>query len=335
MLKVGVIGAGKVAERMHLPGFAAVRGCRVTAIADVNRKLAGEIAEKSGIAEVYGDYRKMLADSDIDAVSVCTPNFLHCQMCVDSSRAGKHVMVEKPIATSMQEVKRMVAAAKKAKRILMVEQPQRFRPAHEAAAEQVARKAVGRIVHVIGRFGHAGPEGWAPGSKWFFNTKQAFGGAMADLGIHLIDLMRFIVPTPIVEVCGMTATVTRKMKLEDLGALTFRYADGTLGQACASWNLKPGGMRIEISGTNGMLVLEGDVTVKRIDRHPWRPTIIKPKIRKNSRLGGPWKYFVDCIRKRKKPFIDGVEGGKSLEVLIAGFKSHKTGRHVKLPLVKW
>jgi predicted dehydrogenase len=318
---------------MHLPGFAAVRGCKLVAIADVNRKLAGEMGERFGIKSVFKDYRKMLKMDGLDAVSVCTPNFLHCPMCVDSSRAGKHVMVEKPIATSMKEVRKMVAAAKKARKILMVEQPQRFRPAHETAQELLAKKVVGKVNHVIGRFGHGGPEGWAPDSKWFFDAKRAFGGAMADLGIHLIDLMRFLVPTPITEVCGMTATMQRKMKLEDLGALTFRYADGSLGQAAASWCLKPGGMRIEVSGSKGVLVLDhGEVTVYAVQKGIWRPKVTKPKIRAKSKLGGPWKHFVDCCRRGRKPMIDGVEGGKSLEVLVAGFRSQKTGRHVRLPL---
>ena len=335
MRKVGIIGAGKISERMHIPGFQKVRGCRVVAVADVDRRLAGEIAGRFGIKEVYRDYRDMLKKSDIDAVSVCTPNFLHCRMAVDSSKALKHVIVEKPMATSMQEVKRMVGAAKKARKVLMVEQPQRFRPAHEVAQEVIARGAIGRVVHAIGRFGHGGPEGWAPDSKWFFNEKQAFGGAMADLGVHLIDLMRFIVPTPIVEVSGMMATVTRRMKLEDLGALNLRYKGGALGQACASWNLKPGGMRIEVSGTKGMMVLDhGEVVLMVTGAQRYKTKVVKPRIRRKSRLGGPFRYFVDCCRKNSKPFIDGVEGGRSLEVLIAGFKSQKTGRAVKLPLVK-
>jgi len=337
MLRVGVIGAGKVAERMHLPGFAKAKGCKVTAIADVNVKLAEEIAGRFGIAEVHRDWKKMLKTADIDAVSVCTPNFLHCPMVVGSAKAGKHVLVEKPIATSMQEVKRMVTAARKARRILMVEQPQRFRPAHNVMRALLAKKIVGKINHVIGRFGHGGPEGWAPDSNWFFDPKRAFAGAMADLGIHLVDLMRHMVPTPVAEVCGMVATVQRKgrTKVEDLGALTFRYKDGSLGQACASWCLKPGGMRIEVSGSKGVIVLDqGEVTVYAAKKGSWKPEITKPKIPAKNKDGTPWQYFVKCIKNRRKPFIDGVEGGRSLEVLVAGFKSHKTGRHVKLPLIK-
>jgi len=337
MLKVGVIGAGKVAERMHLPGFAQARGCKVTAIADVNTKLADEIAGRFGIAEVYGDWKKMLKKADVDAVSVCTPNFLHCPMAVASSKAGKHVMVEKPIATSMQEVKRMVTAARKARRILMVEQPQRFKPAHNVMKALLAKNIVGKVHHVIGRFGHGGPEGWAPDSNWFFDPKRAFAGAMADLGIHLVDLMRHMVPTPITEVCGIVATVQRKgrTKVEDLGALTLRYKDGTIGQACASWCFKPGGMRIEVSGSKGVIVLDhGKVIVSTVQKGKWQPKTVEPKIPAKNKDGSPWQYFVKCVKARRKPFIDGVEGGRSLEVLIAGFKSHKTGRHVKLPLLK-
>jgi predicted dehydrogenase len=333
MLNVGVIGSGKVSEKMHLPGFAAVKRCRLVAIADVNRELAGEIGARFGITNVFADYREMLRMKDLDAVSVCTPNFLHCRISVDASRAGKHVLVEKPIATSMKEVRQMVAAARKARRVLMVEQSQRFRPASQLARRLIARGAVGRINHVIGRFGHGGPERWAPNSKWFFDPKRAFGGAMADLGIHLVDIMRFIVPTPIVEVCGMTATIQRRMKLEDLGAITFRYADGALGQAAASWCLKPSGLRVEVSGAEGLLIYDqGEITISRQDSKTYKLTVEKPKIPAKSEFGSPWAYFVDCCLRHRTPMIDGVEGGKSLEVLIAGFESQRKGRTVKLPL---
>ena len=134
-------------------------------------------------AAVYTDYKDLLKNKDIDAVSVCSPNRFHGVVTLAALKAGKHVLVEKPMAMSLVEARSMVAAAKKAKKLLMVNQSQRKYAAHVKAKEVMDSGIMGKVLHVTAMFGHEGPEFWSPTGKWFFKKKEARFGAMADLGV--------------------------------------------------------------------------------------------------------------------------------------------------------
>ena len=133
----------------------------------------------------------MLKDSELDAVTVATPNYLHAPITIAALQAGCHVNVEKPMACSTVEAERMVSAAKKAKKLLNVNQSQRRFPPHVKAKEVMDSGILGKVLHLTAMFGHAGPEFWSPTGKWFFRKKEARFGAMADLGVHKADLIRF------------------------------------------------------------------------------------------------------------------------------------------------
>jgi len=330
MLKVGIIGCGKVTERMHLPGYAKCPNVKVVAAADTVKKRAREMAEKFSIPHTFTDYKEMLKEVELDAVSVCTPNYLHAQMTMDSCRAGKNVLVEKPMATSMREAQRMIDAAKRNKVILMVEQPRRFSPVTQVSKEILDSGLLGKIRGVRGRQAHSGPEHWAPGSRWFFKKDEAFAGSLADLGIHILDALLFLTGKRVTQVAGFTSTIEKKRsQVEDNAVFIIRFADGSLGEVSAAWTQSPLEASYTIYCEKGWLESSG----RKVTVHMNTPRgTFEPEIPKRSKFGSPWQYFADCIEKGEKPFIDGEEGARSLEVILAAYQSAEEGCVVSLPL---
>ena len=328
-VKIGIIGCGKVAERMHLPGYEKLKGAQVIALADINLENARRLGSAFKVPIIVSGYRHLLKLEHIDAVSICTPNYLHCRMTCDALGAGKHVLVEKPVATSMAEVRRMVAAARKARKILMVSQNHRFIPINKAARDFVESDKLGEIYAFRGRVAHGGPEFWSPEGKWFFDSKRAFGGALADIGIHIIDALRWITGKDAVSVIAFTKTLRKKCKVDDNASLIIECKDGALGTIEASWTQNPGELTYTIYGDKGNLVNDN---YRKLIFYPKNKKPVEVKIPERLKESSPYEHFVNCILKRRKPMVDGNEGGKSLEILLAAYKSNKTGKAVKLPL---
>ena len=129
---VGIIGSGGIAQGAHMPGYAAISGeCEIVAVADVDKSAAKKAADQFKVPNLFTDYKKMLEMDEIQAVSVCTPNFLHMQPTVDALKAGKHVLCEKPMAMNASEARKMVDAAKKAGKILQIGYNSRFAPSNQ------------------------------------------------------------------------------------------------------------------------------------------------------------------------------------------------------------
>jgi len=331
-VRVAIIGAGAIAQRLHIPEFLKCEDAQLIAIAEVDKRKARKVAQEFQIPRIYTDWQELLEKERPDAVSVCLPNYLHAEVTIKSLEAGAHVLVEKPMATTVRETDAMVEASRRNKRLLMVSQNMRFASASEVAKQIMEKKMIGQVNTVCAWVGHGGPEYWEPNAKWFFELDKACGGALADLGIHAIDLVRYLMPTDIVEVFAYRATLEKKIPLEDNAAFIFKFSSGAIGVLGASWTLKPGKFSVEIHGTKGSLTLDpwaNKLKVYLASPPSWLNPIIPPE----SKYGSPMRYFIHCIKKGIKPtIINGEEGARSMEVILAGFKSSQTGAPVKLPL---
>src|SRR5690606_8822344 len=156
----------------------------IIAVCDIVADRVNETASKYG-AKAYTSYEELLANPEVEAVSVCTPNYLHAPISIAALQAGKHVLCEKPMATSREEAIEMIEAAKKNNKKLMIAHNQRFVASHQKAKELIASGDLGKIYSFRTAFGHGGPEGWSADGKhsWFFKKNEAFIGAMGDLGV--------------------------------------------------------------------------------------------------------------------------------------------------------
>jgi predicted dehydrogenase len=338
-LRAGVVGCGQIARYLHVADYAFCEEAEVVAMADIVKSKAQQLAaRRAPNAKIYTDYKKMLKREGLDMVTVATPNYLHAPVTIAALKAGCHVLVEKPMAASLAEAKRMVDTAKKCKKLLMVNQSQRRFPPHVKAKEILDSGIMGKILHVTAMFGHAGPEGWSPTGKWFFKRKEARFGAMADLGVHKADLVRHLTGKEVAEVSAYYGTLEKKRTdVEDNFVSCLKFKDGTVGTLCASWTVK--GMEANYTifhcanGTLRVCELPGKPLVANLVNPECTIEFDVPAAATND--DESWGLdvsgaFARACLGQEKPYCTGEEGMKSLQVILAAEKAAQTGRSVKV-----
>ncbi|MCL4506924.1 MAG: Gfo/Idh/MocA family oxidoreductase [Chloroflexi bacterium] len=210
-LRAGVLGCGEIGRRGHIPGFQAA-GIEVVAVCDTNLPRAQTVAKEMHVSRAYADYKELLADPDIDVVSVGLPNVLHAPVTIAALEAGKHVLCEKPFATSPALAEQMIAASRRAGKMLSINQHLRFEGSSRAMREAVAE---GRLGHVyladVRMIRSSGIPGYG---SWFTNKDMAGAGALYDIGVHMLDLAMFLLGFPkVTAVRGMLSSALGEQKI--------------------------------------------------------------------------------------------------------------------------
>ncbi|PTY78973.1 dehydrogenase [Heyndrickxia sporothermodurans] len=334
-IKVGIIGCGSIATHRHLPEYALNENVEIIAVCDIVEDRAKERAEQYG-TKFYTNYEELLANDEIEAVSVCTPNYLHAPISIAALNAGKHVLCEKPMATSEEEAKAMIEAAKRNDKKLMIAHNQRFVSSHMKARKLIESGDVGKIYSFRTAFGHGGPERWsADGSNsWFFKKEEAFIGAMGDLGVHKTDLLRYLLNEEIVEVAAFVDTVAKKeTTVDDNAVCILKTESGIIGTLAASWSY--------VSSEDNSTIIYGENAILRLEEHPDYSLVVQykngevvkyelGKIQSNEDGGQNNTHvienFINSIVDNSEVPINGVEGMKSLNVILAALESSKTGK---------
>ncbi|MBR2808291.1 MAG: Gfo/Idh/MocA family oxidoreductase, partial [Oscillospiraceae bacterium] len=212
MIKVGILGCGKIAQVRHIPEYDENPCCELVGFFNPTRSRAEDMAAKYG-GKVYDTADELLADPEIDAVSVCAANNAHAELSIKALKAGKHVLCEKPMAISLADCEEMVRVAKEQGKRLMIGQNQRLTNAHQLAKKMIADGEIGKVITFRTTFGHGGPETWSitPGKNtWFFDKTKAAMGAMADLGIHKTDLIQFMLGENVVRTTAKLTTLDKR-----------------------------------------------------------------------------------------------------------------------------
>ncbi|WP_245947601.1 Gfo/Idh/MocA family protein [Bacillus taeanensis] len=332
-LKIGVIGCGSIAQHRHLLEYAVNDAVEIAAVCDIVQERAEEIAEKYG-AKAYTSYEELLANKEIDAVSVCTPNYLHAPISIAALNAGKHVLCEKPMATSQQEAEAMIEAAKRNGKKLMIAHNQRFVSSHQKARKLIENGEIGKIYSFRTAFGHGGPEGWSVEGKegWFFQKEKAFIGAMGDLGVHKTDLIRYLLGEEVTEVAGFVETSAKDFSdVDDNAVCVLKMESGIIGTLAASWSYvgKEDNSTI-IYGEKAILRLEDDPTHSLVVQYQ-NGEVVKYELGKiqSNESGGQVnshivEQFVNCVLHDTEPPVSGEEGMKSLQVILAALESNET-----------
>ncbi|MEK7019441.1 Gfo/Idh/MocA family protein [Bacillus sp. FSL R9-9410] len=341
ILKVGVIGCGSIAQYRHLPEYEANPYVQIVAVCDSNKKRAKEVANKYGV-NMYTDYNELINCEELDAVSVCTPNDLHASISIVALQSGIHVLCEKPMATSKKDAKMMIEAAEKSGKKLMIGHNQRFVTSHQKAKQLIENGEIGKIYSFRTAFGHSGPENWSVDGKesWFFKKDEAFLGAMGDLGVHKADLIRYILNEEITEVGAFVEKSAKTFSnVDDCAVCMLKSESGIIGTLAASWSYvsKEDNSTI-IYGEKATLRLEDDPTYSLILQYK-NGEVVKyelDKIQSNAAVcqsnSHVIEQFVESILSDKEPLINGVEGMKSLEVILAAIQSSETKQIVTIPL---
>lgn len=336
-VKYGIIGCGAIAQRRHIPECHDNPDSVVAALSDPVKERVEALCEHYGAAP-YTDHNKMLKEADIDAVVVCGPNQLHASMSIEAFKAGKHVLCEKPMATTREDCKKMMAAAKKAKKFLMIGQNQRLMPPHVKAKEILDSGSLGEVLAFRTAFKHPGPEGWSVdgAASWFFKRGAAVMGVTGDLGVHKADLMRWLLGEEFTHVGGVITTRDKRdskgklIPLDDNAYLTLKSKSGVVGSMILSWT----NYGVEENYTilycsNGVLSLGTDpewgVIVEYKDGRGEKHRVGEMSTNEKQVPSGIIDSFTTSILKKKAPEIDGYEGYQGLNVILTAMEAAKEG----------
>lgn len=212
-VRIGIIGMGGIACGTHFNGLRGARGCKITAICDIDEEKLKKRGEEWGIPEAlrFTDYRKLIDCDEVDAVEVCTPNYLHPEMAEYAIRAGKPVNVEKPLGLSVEQCRPMLEAQRECGTPAMVCFSYRFKSSVRYAKKILEEKKIGEIMGVNVQYFK--DSGLWPGRRleWRFEEQYAGTGVLGDLGVHLIDMVTYLVGD-ITEVCGKTEILVKERK---------------------------------------------------------------------------------------------------------------------------
>jgi|DewCreStandDraft_2_1066082.scaffolds.fasta_scaffold00202_85 predicted dehydrogenase len=330
VLRVGIIGAGSMAQA-HAAALAAIEEVRVTAVADPELERARALAERLG-ARAVPEQADVL--DDVDAVWLCTPPFLHCAQALAAAAAGKHVFCEKPMALTLDEADRMIAAARQAGVKLMIGQVLRYYPPIAALRTLVESGELGEVVYCFSRrFAAARFEAMAP-----WRRKGTMGGGFVlEWGIHEVDALRFLVQRPAGQVYGRLAFLDRENPdfatdahaiISFAGGITATF-DGGLTSAIREWTWG-------VQGTRGAARAEGmqRLRVARLDERNERvlelAPLTDPERKINLAVLQENRAFIEAILRDAPVPVPGEEGRATLALCLAIHRSHAVGQAIAL-----
>lgn len=336
-IRVAVVGCGAIAQRRHIPEYAVNPNVKLVAFVDPVLERASKLAEEHG-GEAFASYEEMLKAVKPDAVSVCTPNYLHAEVTIAAANAGAHVLVEKPMASTDDEAAAMIEAASKNGVYLMVGHNQRLMPPHVKAKAILQSGVLGRVLTFRTSFGHPGPEGWSVDGKgsWFFRKPEAIMGAMGDLGVHKSDLIRYLLDDEVAQVTGFIGTIDKKdTDIDDNAACLLRMKSGAIGTLVASWTYYKGEDNSTVFWCeNGVMKIGTDpqdqIIVELRNGSVERYNVGAISTNDKQESSGVVDAFIECLVTKTKPSISGEEGRKSLAVILAAFESQATGKVISL-----
>ncbi|MBL7190425.1 Gfo/Idh/MocA family oxidoreductase [bacterium] len=333
-IKVGIIGAGGIVQLQHLPILSKLEDTEVTAICDIDSNKVRVLCEKYNIPKCCLHADEVFADPEIDAVLICTPTNSHMSLTLAALSAGKHVLVEKPIARTSSEAERMVKAAEKAGRFLMTAMNHRFRPDSLILQNFISKGELGKIFYV--RSGWMEKREIFSRPSWVFDSRFSGGGVLMDLGIQMIDLCLWLTGCPkIRSVHGFTFKDVLKKKVEDAASAYIRIADGKLITLSVGWSI-PTQKSIAYTifhGERGTAWLNPLIIHRDLHGHMMELTPGKqytPLELYHRSFENEIKHFIESVRHNHPPHSSGSEALYVLKVVEMLYQSAKEKREIVL-----
>jgi UDP-N-acetyl-2-amino-2-deoxyglucuronate dehydrogenase len=335
LLRFGLIGCGRVAPR-HADSIVELPHAHLVAVADVREQRAQRFA-RDYHADAHTDYRRLLDRRDLDVVSICTPSGLHAQMAIEAMQAGKHVIVEKPMALSLEDADRMIAIATATGAKLCVVLQNRYNPPMQDLRRVVDSGKLGRLL-----LGSATVRWYRPQEYYedgWHGTLAMDGGALMNQSIHHIDALQWIMGAP-ESVFAYTATLAHRMEAEDTGVAVIRFLNGAVGVVEGSTVTYPENLEgsIAIFGEHGSLKVGGTALNRKViwkvggELEHEKELLTRDQVDPPSVYGTSHRAVIadmmDAIREDRHPRTNGVEARKSIALVLAMYESARTGRAV-------
>ncbi|NLY97867.1 MAG: Gfo/Idh/MocA family oxidoreductase [Clostridiaceae bacterium] len=344
-VKWGVIGAGGIADRRTIPGMMLAKNAELVAVMEVNKELAEKIRAKYNAKRAYDNVDDLLADEEVQAVYIASPVIYHKEQVIKAANAKKHILVEKPVAFSVEDGKELVELCKKNNVLIATGFMMRFHAYHQEMKKLVSEGKLGQIVSCRAQLTCWYPD--IPGA-WRQQFATSGGGAMMDMGVHCLDLIQYIVGSKAKKVVGFTDTKTFKYEVEDSASVIVQLENGANVYIDAYFNIPDAAAkgRMEIYGTKGSILAEG--TIGQVEGGKVEVVIsddtlgydaqqnrvdVKP-IELNVTLGNMYtkeiESFSNSILNGTPLEVPAEDGIQIQEVVEKAYESSKTGKVMEL-----
>jgi len=347
-VRVGIVGFGTIAKKIHLPVLSSFKDVEIACFADKNREELLKHSKKFN-AKVFEDYKEMIEKDDLDAVFICLPNHLHYDAVKTALENSIHVFCEKPMGTDALKAAELVKLAKKKDLVLAVGYNRRLEENYQKAAKFVRSRRLGQILQVQAVFVNPGPyASWIPSSDWFFEEEY---GVLYDSAPHLIDLIMYVLDDRISEVKVKTLKTIKGFKAIDTVAGVFKTEKGYIGTFNVGWKSGASFDAIYVYGTGCAVfannfefeIRHGSYTsLDRLADHIRfaKKIIVKLLKRAGGRVEINPTYFkedrafIDAVKCGNMPLVTGEDALRVLEVLEAIRQSIDKGREIDVKFNK-
>lgn len=342
-LKVGIVGAGGIAAKLHLPEMASAAGADVVLISGRRESRLKTLCDKYGVPRWTHSYEEVIEDPEIDGVIIALPHPLHVKYGLMALAAGKHVHMQKPLSTSLDEAEQFVQAAESTDRTVLA-LPFVARSHVHAARKLIAEGVIGKVSGAHARFSHGGPEVYyatiqqilkeePEDDLWFFDAQKADVGALFDMGVYAIAHLVTLLGSVVRVTCRMT-TVAKPTTLEDTASLILEHDTGAISTAETGWCDGGRTGTFSVHGTDGKLVNPS----RTMDLFHYRPSSMidedAPLIEEQVDTSD-WsdvhshQHWVDCIREGIQPPLSNARTARHVtEIMLRGLESARQGRTI-------
>lgn len=345
MLKIAIIGTGAIAPS-HVQGYLQFPDrCKIVALCDIYPEKAQAMADKFNLnVEIYSDYNEMFEKADIDLISICTPPYTHADISIAGLQAKKHVIVEKPMASSLEECDRMIEAAKSNQRILSVVAQNRFRTPMMKLKKVLDSKLMGPILHTqVDSFwwrGHSYYDLW-----WRGTWEKEGGGCTLNHAVHHIDIFQWMNGMPQAITAVMSNAAHDNAEVEDISVAIGQYDDGSLAQITSSVIHHGEEQQLIFQGKNARVSVPWKVKASQSMENgfPKEDSQLEKEIQKlyddlqeleYEGHAGQIEDVLTAIETNAEVLVTGEQGKQTLELITAIYQSASLGETVKLPLDK-
>lgn len=345
MTGFGIIGCGMI-SKFHARAIADIEDARLVACFDLAAERADALATEFG-GQGYSDLSQMLANPEVDVVTICSPSGAHMEPCIQAAQAGKHVIVEKPLDVTVERCDAMIAACDQAGVKLATIFPSRFHESSKLMKNAVESGRFGKLALGDAYVKWYRTQEYYDSGAWRGTWKLDGGGALMNQAIHSVDLLLWLMG-PAVQVMAHTATVAHeRIEVEDVCTATIKFANGALGVIEATTAGYPGSLKkIELSGSKGTAILEEEDIIKwEFEDSAPEDDQLRREMQGRTKTGGGaadpaaighhahaelFRDFLVALKEDRPPVIDGLEGRKSVELILAIYESAKSGAAVNI-----
>jgi predicted dehydrogenase len=329
-VRYAIVGCGGIAHIFHLPEMTQIPETEFIVACDRREKRARLTAEKFGARQWTTDYHSVLERDDVDAVIVATYHPSHAPIACEVLEAGKHVLVQKPMATRLEDANRLVeTAGRSARKTYCL--PFLWVPAYERAVEMIASGELGKVVQLRARVAHDGPEGYysdtqsifeeEPEECVFFRKDLSEQGALFDMGVYSVSALTGLAGSA-VRVAGAVKTLDKPAEVDDTASLLLEMESGALAVAETTWCQAASGQELAVYGTEGTLYLDpGRHTLRAYGKKP-REGWFEPKLPPLPQAAAH-RHFVECILKDESPKPSPEHARHVVEIMLAALQSWK------------